>query len=392
VGARFGTELAWVVLCAHLFKYAAFEAGPRFTAATGETLLEGYARLPGPRNWALWMGLGDMVLESVGVLAAVVGLTASFLHGAFGGPGLPAWSLGVAGLAGLLVWTGGYRALAKLNLGMLAVLAVGTAVAFAAEPPELGAAAAGLVPAGLPAGSIVIVAAVLGWMPTGVGVSVWHSLWTERALAGSEALPPRRVRWACRDMARGYLFSGVLALLFLYLGASVLRPAGVVLAEQTDVALQLARLYESAAPWMGRLFLVVAFCGMFGTCYAAMDGFPRTLVATVDLLRGAPRCRAPERRKLYRLYLLAGTAGGLSVLALVPDPVRLVQWLGAVTLLFTPIYAALNHYCVHRLVPDPALRPGPALRALSIAGVLFLAASAALLVSVTAGWTTGTSP
>ena len=48
-GALFGFDLLWLVLAAHLFKYPAFEFGPRYAAATGEHLLDGYARVPGPR-------------------------------------------------------------------------------------------------------------------------------------------------------------------------------------------------------------------------------------------------------------------------------------------------------------------------------------------------------
>ena len=52
-GSLFGWQLLWLVTATHLFKYHAFEAGPRYAAATGESLIAGYLRVPGPRGWAL---------------------------------------------------------------------------------------------------------------------------------------------------------------------------------------------------------------------------------------------------------------------------------------------------------------------------------------------------
>ena len=49
-GASFGLGLVVVVLAANFFKYPAFQFGPRYAAATGTSLLEGYRR---QGRWAL---------------------------------------------------------------------------------------------------------------------------------------------------------------------------------------------------------------------------------------------------------------------------------------------------------------------------------------------------
>lgn len=386
-GARHGLALAWLLIAAHGFKYFAFEAGPRFTAATGESLLEGYARVPGPRNWALWLGLTDMVLESVGVLAAVAGLTATFLHGALGGLPLSGWTALVMVASIALNRRGGFGGLQGASLALMGLLAVGTMIAFLAAPPLASPSVDPELrswPPRLPAGSWLLAAAILGWMPTGLGVSIWHSLWTQRTLSQADPrlTPSQWTTWARRDMARGYGFSLVMALLFLYLGASVLRPADISLASEVDVALELARLYHQAAPWLEPVFLCVAFAAMFSTTCAVMDGFPRTFVVTLDLIRDRPRCEKPAARRLYVAYLYGASLLGLSVLAAVPDPVRLIEALGAVTLIFTPIYGLLNHWCVTRLVAAEDLRPGRAWRFGSGLGILGLSFAAWIVVGV----------
>ncbi len=45
-GALFGVSLLWLVPLAHIIKYPAFEFGPRYAAARGESLLAAYRRAP----------------------------------------------------------------------------------------------------------------------------------------------------------------------------------------------------------------------------------------------------------------------------------------------------------------------------------------------------------
>ena len=70
-GARFGYELIWLVLFSHLFKYPAFEFGPRYAAATGQHLLQGYLRVPGPRGWPLILFLVTTLLTTILVMLPV---------------------------------------------------------------------------------------------------------------------------------------------------------------------------------------------------------------------------------------------------------------------------------------------------------------------------------
>ncbi len=386
-GASFGYRLLWLIVLAHLLKYHAFEFGPRLAVASRHSLLSAYRRLPGPRDWALWLGLVDMVLESVGVLAAVAGLTGSILQAAFGGFGLGPWTAIVIALTFLLLLTGRYPLLRNLNLGMMVALALGTAVAFFTTPPPVAAFARGLVPS-LPHGSLLLVASILGFLPTAIGVSVWQSLWTleDPRFNGSDPLDRRssreRLRAVLIDLRVGYLLSAILAVFFLGLGAAVLHPRGLV-PGQFDVAVTLARLYtELFGAWMRPLFYAVAFFTTFSTTYAIMDGMPRTLVATVRHLRSTRDPERPDRGRLYWSYLLAMTILSVGIVQAVPDPVFLLTVLGAVTFVFSPLYYALNTWAVTHLIDDPVLRPSRAALGLARVGIAFLVVVAGLLIYV----------
>jgi Mn2+/Fe2+ NRAMP family transporter len=80
-GADFGFTLVPFIIAANLFKYPFFEFGTRYANATGESLIDGYAKIG---KWMLWLyfliTLGSMFFVS----AAVGAVTSGFLQNLFG--------------------------------------------------------------------------------------------------------------------------------------------------------------------------------------------------------------------------------------------------------------------------------------------------------------------
>lgn len=380
-GAAFGYALLWVMPFSHLFKYPAFEFGPRFAVATGRPLLDGYAAVPGPRNWALWIFLTGTVVQGVTVLAGVLGVSAAVV--AAGMPveiPIPFISLALGLLCAALLRSGGFDGLSALSKWLLLGLSVMTLVAFLARPVS-GAFWRGLVVPEVPAGSLLLIGALLGWMPTGIDVSVWHSLWALQRKSVWESTASRKgsggtlgaFQVGLADMRVGYGLSFVLSIMFFALGAEVLRPAGEIPAG-AGVAITIARLYTDVlGSWVYPLFLTAAFFGMFSTAYGVLDGFPRAFRETVrrlgrrasaDLTGGS---RAGSR--LYWGFLLASLALAFAETLLIPDPVVLVTIAALASFLIAPVLYLLNYACVTRLIDDPALRPGRGLRAWAVAGI-----------------------
>lgn len=384
-GAAFGYALLWLVPFTHLFKYPAFEFGPRWAVATGTSLLEGYARAPGPRGWALWAFLAGTVVQGFTVLAGVLAVAAAVAAAA--APGIPflAWNALLAAAGAGLLASGRFDGLSALSKWMMAILATVTVVAFAATPPP-AAAWGGLVRPALPEGSIVLAAAILGWMPTGIDVSVWHSMWAlERTDAWAERAArrpgPRRILEIARaDLAIGYGLSFVLAAMFVALGAEVLRPTGSV-PEGAAVVVTIARLYtEVLGEWMWWPFLAAAFFGMFSTTLGVLDGFPRAFEETLRRLRG--RGPGVPGGRAYRAFQAGALVMALVEIATLRDPVVLVTVAAVASFLLAPLTSGLNLWCVSRGISDPALRPGKLLRAWAVAGIVCMAAAAVLFLSL----------
>jgi Mn2+/Fe2+ NRAMP family transporter len=385
-GARFGFDLLWVILFAHVLKYHGFEFAPRFTMARSESLLEGYARVPGPRNWPLYLFLLGTILQGVAVLSGVVSVAAAVAYAGIGAFSLPAWSVILATVIVVLLWMGKYEGLDFLNKVMMLVLISGALIAFVAAPPPPSVFPRLFVPF-VPMGSIFLLAALLGWMPTGLDVAVWHSLWamekekTWRRLESGEPteLRQKMFRTALFDMRFGYVVSLVLGIVFLCLGAVLLQPRGLV-PQGPAVAETLSEIFTTIlGAWMYPVFITAAFFAMFSTAYNCMDGFPRAFAETVSLLLPGRNSQRFKKKAywgfLFTIYILA-----VAFMTIIPEPVFLITTAGALSLLFAPVYYGLNYYCVTRLVDKLEYRPSVVARVVAIAGILFVSFGALLFL------------
>jgi len=362
-GARFGYQLLWLVLAAHLFKYPAFECGPRYAAATGQHLLQGYLRLGGPRGWALWLFLASTVAQGIGVLAGVVSVSGAVLSSWTGWLDSTCWSLLVITVVVFLLLAGGFGWLDSLNKVMMATLAVSTLLAFLPVCPGPGKLAHLVMPA-LPEGSILLVAAILGWMPTGIDVSIWHSFWSLEKIRLLEARgrahgrhdPATRLRAALIDMRTGYGLSLLTGIMFVCMGASYLAGRAGEL-RGVEFANALSSAYTSVmGEWMRQLFMLTAFFAMFSTSYTVIDGFSRSFSEALATL--VVRFSGPRPRRRHYLAFVAGS----SILAAVTirfagNPVTLVTVVALLSLAVAPLLYALNLLCTDRHIEEAALRP-----------------------------------
>ena len=363
-GARFGYGLVWLVLLAHLFKYPAFEYGPRYALATGHSLIHGYGRVPGPKQWAVWAFLGTTILQ--GSLA----ITAAILHAVFAGLSLGAWTVIIGAVIVALLIFGRYQALEIVSKGAMGVLVLISVLAFSVALPSAGEWGQMVVPQ-VPAGSGLLVAAILGIMPTGINVAIWHSLWAlehEKAWLADGSTRAQALAKGRFDLLVGYGVSALLAVIFVALGAELLKPRGLV-PQGIDVALTLSEIYtEVLGSWMLPLFLLAAFLALFSTAYSVMDGFPRTFAMLLREL--LPEQRWVAGQGTYWGFMAAIFLVAIAANTLFPNPVTLVQWVGAVSLAVAPLLYGLNWYCVNRLIEDPTLRPPPYLAIWGGLGVL----------------------
>ncbi len=373
-GALFEYKLLWLVLLTHLFKYHAFEFGPRYAAATGESLIAGYMRMPGPKGWALWIFLFGTIAQGIAVLAGVVGIAAAVLYTFIGGMSFEFYAAVIILTVLAFLLFGGYRWLDFLNKIMMIVLFAATVAVFVPVFPAPKVFVNFVVPS-VPIGSIALVAAILGWMPTGIDVSIWHSLWTleKHPELASTQTPGRRraiLRFALADMRIGYVLSFIVASVFLLLAGLFLYGTDSKV-DGVGFSKSLADIYAGRIGlWMYPVFMVTAFFAMYSTTYTVIDGFSRSFAETVSTV--FPEVRAKWRSRLYWIFVLFTAVLAFVLIVTIGKPVKLVMYVAFISFSVAPLYYGLNYYCVTRLVNDEALRPKIPARIIAVVGIALM--------------------
>lgn len=395
-GAELGFHLVWVVLVANLLKYPFFEFGPRYAAATGESLLDGYARLG---RWVVWIYVAVTVGTMFTVQGAVTFVTGSLATQLFGPHLSPlGYSAALMLLCGGLLVLGRYPLLDALVKVIIVLLAVSTlvAVVVAAWRGPAGEAKEALV--WTPA-TFAFVIALVGWMPSAIDISVWHSLWTLERRRQTGHRP--RLSQVLFDFNLGYFGTAALALVFLSLGALVFHGTGRELASAGGAfAGQLITVYtESLGSWSRPLIALAAFTTMFSTTLAVTDGFPRVLERATGLLRASRPAAAdapgdepdetPEPASgttFYWLWMAVLVTGSLLLIGAFRNRLTaMVDVATTLSFLTAPVLSWFNLRVVTGASMPAAARPGRILLALSWVGL----AAGALFAGVFLAWRLG---
>jgi len=371
-GARFGYALLWLVLFSHLFKYPAFDYGARFAVARGFSLIRGYQLVPGPKNWALWLFLVTTTLQGLAVTTGIMSVTASIVMVNLGLLPFPAWTVVLSIFIIAVHRFGKYNALQWVSKGMMFVLVVITVMAFLAAPWSPSDLLALFVPR-VPEGATPLASSIIGLMPAGINVAVWHSMWAVAHLPyWQEQSSDKRdmLTMSMIDLRVSYWMSAVLAMMFMALGASLLRPRGLT-PDGLDVVITISTIYtEVLGAWMYPVFMVAAFAAMFSTAYTVMDGFPRAFSTILkDLLPTSAFVRRPGD-PAYWCFMLIIFSFIVVTNTLVRNPVLLVSLTGLLSLLVAPVLYTLNYYCATRLIDDPDMRPSRFNRIWGLAGII----------------------
>jgi Mn2+/Fe2+ NRAMP family transporter len=385
-GAAYGTALVIFILLAMLAKFPAFHFAPRYAVATGRSLLSSYRR---QGVFAMtFFGLSTLLTVFIGVAGNVLvlaGLTTATL-------GLELGIFPVAVLASAvgmaLLITGHYHLLDLAIKGLVALLTLATVAATLVSLPMIDWQISGAVlPAQFDLATILFVAALVGWMPTPLDVSVWQSQWTVAKIRDTGYQPTQGQ--ALLDFNIGYVATLVLALCFLILGAAVMHGSGVDFKEDpVAFAEQIIALYkQSLGDWSGYVVGIAALAVMFSTYLTILDGFPRTVANFTLLLRGEEEVATMspeterERHRYYWVYMGVMVAGALLILANFSTSLpALIDFGATVSFLGAPVFAYLNHRAIHGVEVPIEARPGIALRIWSQCGVAALAGFAALYI------------
>ena len=366
-GAKFGWQLALLILAVNVLKYPFFRAGVSYTISTKQTLQQGYATM-GKRYLVMALALNSVasVVNAAALLLFAASLLSYFI------PFDIAISLSAAivlALILLIILAGHFEGLdniAKLIMGVLVVATV--AVFFVALSNYNPAQTPANPPSPYTLATLGFLVVTMGWMPAPIEISSITSLWLKRQCQHRAVTP----KTALFDFKSGYGVTALLALLFLGLGALIVYGSGETLSTSgIGFSHQLISMYSSTiGSWSHWLIAMVAFLCIFGSALTVYDGYARVVAEGISLLAN----RGKEwRDKLVTPVLLVMAAVSFTIVMFFKS--ALLAMLGfAMTLAFitTPVFAWLNHKLVQKTELHPDAAPGKAVKILSIIGLVYL--------------------
>ncbi|UAL44536.1 Nramp family divalent metal transporter [Shewanella inventionis] len=370
-GAEFGWQLAWLILLVNILKYPFFAAGARYTAATGESLLQGYQK-QGRGYLMLFTGLN--IIAAIASTAGVCMLTAAMLT-QFIPLSIDVLALIVLLSSLALLIFGHYKLLDKLTKVIMLALTLTTLIAVAlAFNHQTGFATPSVSESPWQWAYVGFLVAMMGWMPAPIEVSAWNSLW----LVEKRKSQTVTAKQAIFDFNLGYVTTAILAIVFLALGALVMHGSGERFSDSGAVfASQLITLYSQVMGSETRYLIgIVAFLCIFSTTVTVIDGYSRTLDMGWELLTSSHS----QRSYLTPIMLTVSTLALLLILFFKGALLPLLEFVMILAFMTTVIFAWLNF----RLMVSDNLpkqhRYGSAMVALSWLGLVYLVGFALLFI------------
>lgn len=308
-GAIFGTGIIWVVVSGIFLKFWIGMSGARYTVCTGEGMIDMFSRMPGPRNWAVWIVLVAQFVSATIAIGSIATAAGVFLSSM-----LPlSYSIGgwiVTVFAFLIAWMGKFDWIKVVMSILVFVMIIGVLWVAGVVFPGWDEFFRGFVPRIPPVPDWAIdqgvrsnpwkeILPLLGWGAGGFASQVFYSYWVIGAGYGAarrdqfgkpadivmlkdlETDDARQLRGWCRivylDSSFAMVLGIVITLGFLIAGAGVLGPAKLAPSGE-KVALQLSSIFSSRwAQTGGFLFLLGGSAALIGTLVGQLAGWPRLL-------------------------------------------------------------------------------------------------------------------
>lgn len=363
-GSNFGFGLLWALLLINLIKYPFFQYGPRYAAATGENLLEGYKKLG---KWALRFYALLTLATMFTIQTAVTIVTAGIASSLFGSSlSLELWAVIILGFCFLLLLLGKYNLLDKMMKIIIILLSISTllavGIAFNNSSGELQWTQV------FPTSNleVVFLIAFMGWMPAPLDVSIWHSLWAVEKQKTTDVFNKKS---ALLDFNIGYVSTIILGVCFLLLGGLVMYGSGKSFSDSGgEFSLQLIDMYtENLGDWSFAIIGVAAFTTMFSTTLTTLDASPRAMNKTMELIL------EKKIKKGYIAWLILLILGTVIIFFLFLSKMgSLIKIATILSFLTAPFYALMNYLVLCSKYTPKSWQPSKTMHILSIFGILFL--------------------
>ena len=371
-GADFGFGLLWALLISIILKYPFFQYGSRFALATKMSLLDGYYKLGKVYLLIFFIiSIGTIFTIQTAVTIVTASLATTILGDS---QNLVILSTLIILLCFLILLFGNYKFLDNLIKIIILALTASTLIALlvALIKNSNSFNFSQVFPYKT---SIIFLAALIGWMPAPLDISVWQSLWIiEKRKSNTISFDE-----GIFDFNVGYFGTFILGICFLSLGALVMFGSSVGFSDVGSIfAGQFIELYtstlgESVYP----IIVIAAFTTMFSTTLTTLDASPRSMYKSSQLL-------FPKTNLLdYKFWLIVLSIGTICIFSFLLDEMgTLVQIATVLSFITAPFYAYLNLKLVTSNLMPSKHKPSKTLINFSYVGLAFLTLFALVFLKI----------
>ena len=362
-GADFEFGLLWALLLSNLFKYPFFLFGPKYSVATGESLLEGYYKM-GKNVLLIYLILSLVTMFTIQTAVTIV--TAGLAIELFGfSTNITIWACIIIAVCLLVLLIGKYKLLDNLMKFVIMILTVSTliAVLFAGFKTNNALEFKQVFPKETL--EIAFLVAFMGWMPAPLDISIWQSIWSLEKKKKEKKISEKEIIF---DFNIGYVTTIILGICFMALGSFIMFNSGENFSNQGGIfAKQLINLYTiSIGDEAFIIIALAAFTTMFSTTITCLDASPRTMEKTFKLL---------DFNKLasYNFWIIILATGTLLIFVFFMSEMGMLVKIATILSFMTaPFYAIINFKLINSKHTPKDFRPSKFINVLSVFGILFL--------------------
>ncbi len=368
LGAENGYSLLWLILVSCVIKVAVQHELGRYCIATGETTLEAFNRVPGPRirvNWVVWLCVALMVMV-MSIWGGMLGGIGEVLHRM--APSIPiivwVWAVSLASI-GLLIG-GRYTTVERVSLVMVAsftFVTIGCAVILLSRPEFFSWRALwGGLAFQPPQGGMATAMTVFGITGVAPLELVMYPYWClEKGYA--RFCGPRDDTRGWRTRASGWvrvmgfdIFNAmaiytITTVAFYLLGAGVLHGLGQVPSGAQMVQTQSNMFIETLGGWALYPFFVGAVAALYSTLFAGVAAFSRVTADFTGIAGLVDTSSYEKRRKVVRWAVVGLLLAPAAAYTFLGEPVQMIKIGGVAQSLGLPVLAFATLYLRYRHLP-----------------------------------------
>lgn len=337
-GASYGYTMLWALLFATIATIIFQEMAARIGIVTQEGLGENIRdRIsnPGLKWFAIIIVIiaifvGNIAYETGNITGGILGVQAII-------PDLSIWPIvvGMAVIAGVLMWIGSYSVIEKVLTGIVIFMGVVFLITAIASSPDWGAVVAGMFIPTIPQEGSAGILTVVGLIGTTI---VPYNLFLHASSAAERWKDPDQIGDARFDAVLSIGLGGVISMAILVCAAANIHGTGATVSNGADMAAALSPILGDWATWMIALGLLAA-------------GFSSAMTAPLSAayaVNGVLGWKATLKDlKFKAIWIIVLLAGCVMAIALGASPTELILVAQAANAILLPIMAFFVLYCAN---------------------------------------------